>query len=145
MKNPNLSFIVKTGKNHSQKNKGGRPLKELTEDQKHAAVQYVRDSGLWKIRLATFLRVDFKTLTRILKEDKAFHLELKAADSIFFGNMVSRARPEFILMTKYRDEFPNPKIKTGNETNEKLERFLDNARILSNSRKRELMADSTQE
>ena len=145
MKNPKLSSIIKTSTNDTQKNKGGRPLKELTEDQKHAAVQYVRDSGLWKIRLATFLRVDFKTLARILKEDKAFHLELKAADSIFFGNMVSRAKPEFILRTKYKDEFPDLKIETGHDTNEELERFLDNQRYLINARKRESEGKHTQE
>ena len=113
MKNSNLSGIVKSPNNKPQKNKGGRPLKELTEDQKLAAIQHVTVSGLWKIRLATFLRVDFKTLARILKDDNDFYKQLKAADAEFCANLISRAKPEFILMSKYPDEFPNPKIETG--------------------------------
>lgn len=143
MQNSNLSTIVKSPNNNPKENKGGRPLKELTEDQKLAAIQHVTVSGLWKVRLATFLRIDFKTLARILKDDNDFYKELKAADAEFCAGLISRAKPEFILMTKYPDEFPNPKIGTGHDTDKRLEEFLDRARYLTNERKRGSDAQSS--
>ena len=100
---------------------------------------YVKSSGLWKLRLTNLLAIDLKTLNRILKEDEGFSRNLKAADAEFCGNIIARARPEFILKTKYRDEFPDvTKIETGQGTDKRLEEFLDRAAYMTNARRREL-------
>ena len=144
MINSSLSYTVKSD-NNVQKNKGGRPPKELTEDQKLAAIQHVTISGFWKMRLATFLRVDFKTLARILKEDKGFSSKIKSADAQFCANMISRAKPEFILRTKYRDEFPDSKIVDSEHgLNQELREFLEKQSKLLNARRRELDSQPTQ-
>lgn len=111
------------------KNKGGRPKTIFTEQQKHMAIKYVEDSGLYKIRIADLLGVDRKTFDKILKQDKEFKINLDRADSIFFANLVSRAKPEFILRNRFPDEFPDPPRSRSRcavqEKNDDLKEFLD--------------------
>lgn len=60
------------------------------------------------MRLADYLGMDIKTLHRILDEDATFSQDIKAADAEFLGvtiRIAQKKRPEFILETKYRDEF----------------------------------------
>ena len=89
----------------------GHPKTILSEDQKTLCIAYVKASGFYKLRLAKFLQIDVKTLRKILEEDRSFSLGLKAADAEFCGNIIARARPEFILKTKYRDEFSDSKTE----------------------------------
>lgn len=82
----------------------------LTEAQKKAAIEYVQLSGFYKMRLASFLRLDIKTLNRILKDDESFSQDIKAAESAFIGKIVDKTvekRPDFILKSKYAEEFPD--------------------------------------
>ena len=116
-------------KNKPVKNPGGRPKTVLTEEQKHIAFKYAESAGFYKKSIAAILQIDRKTFDRILKLDKEFERDLKRADSIFFGNLVSRAKPEFILRTRFPEEFPDPprsrKAPQDNAENQKLKEFLD--------------------
>lgn len=94
-------------KRGKKENKGGRPQTEITEDRKSMAIEYVAASGFWKVRLAKFLKIDLKTLNKILEKDRGFSRDLEAADAVFVGNTIKNAKPEFILKSKYRDEFPD--------------------------------------
>jgi hypothetical protein len=119
------------------KKKRGRKKITLTEGQKVAAVKYIASCGFWKYRLAAFLRIDHKTLDLILKRDKNFSLELEAANAEFCGKNIRKASPEFILHNKFSDEFPDTKkIDVEHSINEKLLQFLEQAKILTNERKR---------
>lgn len=113
--------------------KGGRPKVILIEAQKTLSIIYVKSSGLWKVRLAKLLRMDLKTLSRILREDRSFSLDLEAADAEFAGNIIARAKPEFILKTKYKDEFPETTISDADKgLNEAAEAALARmAKVLS--------------
>lgn len=116
--------------------KVGRPTIGLSEESKSHCVDYVKASGFYKTRVAKFLRIDAKTLNKILKDDRSFSLDLEAADAEFQGKIIATARPEFILKTKYREEFPtNFKDDAGGALNEEIDRFLDRAKSLTNSRK----------
>jgi len=132
---PKAVAVVKT-----PKHKGGRPrgsFIKLTIDQKKAAINYVLKAGLWKVRLTHFLRIDLKTLNRILNSDKDFSLDLEAAEAEFAGNNIAAAKPEFILKTKYKDEFPEEtKIGIEHSIDEKLLEFLDKQMALTNTRRR---------
>lgn len=126
----------------TQNKKTGRPEIELASSQKLTAVQYVQKTGLWKIRLAKFLKIDRGTLDRILKNDPTFSTDLEAADAQFCGKTIQKAKPEFILKTKYKDEFPeDTKIGVEHSYDEKLKEFLDRASLLTNARRRESNAN----
>ncbi len=94
-------------------NKGGRPRVILSGSQMQLAIEYVTTSGLWKVRLAKLLRIDHDTLNRILKTDRSFSDDLEAAEAVFIGKTIQRAKPEFILKTKYRNEFPDNNFDPG--------------------------------
>lgn len=82
----------------------------LTDEQKKAAIQYVQLSGLYMLRLAKFLRISYPTLQKIFKEDQTFFKEIEAAEADFIQNVVKAVhekRPDFILKSKYADEFPD--------------------------------------
>ena len=89
------------------KKKNGRPRIKLTSEQKKLAVEYVSTSGLWKVRLAKFLKISFPTFESILKKDRSFFNDLEAADALFVQRTIKGAKPEFILRTKYKEEFPD--------------------------------------
>ena len=116
-------------KNQPLKNSGGRPKTVLTEEEKRIAIKYATSAGFYKKSIAAILQIDRKTFDRILKLNKEFKRDLDRADSIFFGNLVSRAKPEFILRTRFPDEFPDPprsrKAQEDNVHNQKLKEFLD--------------------
>src|SRR3972149_362145 len=117
-------------KNRPLKNPGGRPKTLLSEEQKHIVIKYAESAGFYKKSIAAILQIDRKTFDRILKLDKEFTLDLKRSDSIFYGNLVSRAKPEFILRTRFPEEFPDQprsrKAQEDNVHNQKLKEFLDN-------------------
>lgn len=122
-----------------QKNKGGRPLKIISKEMQVAANKYVSDSGISMEALAHFLGIARSTLQEILKRDKKFSADIMAANAEFRRKTIKKARPEFILRNKFRDEFPDaPKIETGRDTDRRLEEFLDRAAYAGNARKREL-------
>lgn len=76
------------------------------------AINYVMQTGFYKLRLADFLEITFKTLDRILKDQPDFYNKLKKAEAIYVGNLISNANvknPIDILKTKYRKEFPDVK------------------------------------
>lgn len=95
-----------------KKNKGGRPQK-FTDELKKSAIEYVTDSGYWKVRLAKHLRVSVDTLDRRLKRNKSFAEDLEAAESDFIRKTIKGAKPEFILRSKYKDEFPENNFDPG--------------------------------
>jgi len=88
------------------KSRAGRPKIVFSQEIKDAAIQYVRDSGYWKVRLAKFLKVNTDTLDKKLKQDKNFSEDLEAAEAEFLRKTIKNAKPEFVLKTKYKDEFP---------------------------------------
>jgi len=111
---PNAKKIQprKVIKRSKKKNKGGRPQK-FTDELKKSAIEYVKDSGYWKVRLAKYLRISVDTLDRRLKRDKGFADDLEAAESDFIRKTIKRAKPEFILRSKYKDEFPENNFDPG--------------------------------
>jgi len=112
---PNAKKIQprKVIKRSKKKNKGGRPKFVLTDKQRKAAIDYVTSSGFWKTRLAKFMKISFPTLELVLKRDKSFFNDIEAADATFVQKMVERAKPEFILRSKYKDEFPENNFDPG--------------------------------
>jgi len=106
------------------KDKGGRAKIELTDKQKELAIRYVKNSGLWKVRLAMYLGIDVKTLRSILKSDKSFSLVLQTADAEFCGKIIKKAKPDFILKTKYREEF-SEKVGVEHRLDKELREFFD--------------------
>ena len=104
VKSKPLKVIKKSPK---KKNKGGRPRFKLSDEQRKLAIEYVTQSGYWKVRLAKLLRTDNKTLDKLLARDKGFSHDLESAEAVFIGKTIQGAKPEFILKTKYRDEFPD--------------------------------------
>jgi len=106
------------------KNKVGRPKINLSKKQKDLAIQYVKTSGLYKIRLAKYLGIGRRSLYRVLKRDKNFDTDLQRAEAEFCADIIKRANPTKILETKYRDEFP---IKQEIElsADRRMEAFLD--------------------
>ena len=110
-----------------RKSKGGRPKIELVKKQKELAVQYVKVSGFWRQALADYLGISKPTLLQILKKDEGFLTVLKAADAEFRKEIIELAkvkRPDFILKTKYREEFPE-KVEVEHSVDKRLEEFLD--------------------
>lgn len=107
------SLVTKNSFMGKIKNKTGRPRIILSEARKKLAIEYVASSGLWKVRLAKFLRIDHDTLNRILKTDRSFSDDLEAAEAVFVGKTIEKAKPEFILHSKYRDEFPDNSFDPG--------------------------------
>lgn len=108
------------------KNEVGRPKITLTKKQKDLAIQYVKTSGLWKVRLAKYLGIGRRSLYRLLERDGNFDTALKAADADYCARIISKAKPDFILKTKYRKEFPEKaRVGVKSEVDEKLEAFLD--------------------
>lgn len=80
----------------------------LSLDQKNSAFDYVRASGFFKNRLASFLKISRPTLDRLLEEDEDFFTQIKAADAEFCKDLIELVKkkdPKFILRTKYIDEF----------------------------------------
>lgn len=113
------------------KNKGGRPQTELTEDRKSMAIEYVAASGFWKVRLAKFLKIDLKTLNKILQKNRGFSRDLEAADAVFVGKTIQHAKPEFILKSKYKDEFPDNSFDPGaGQGGEELEAVIKRIRTI---------------
>jgi len=106
------------------KNKVGRPKINLSKKQKDLAIQYVKTSGLYKIRLAKYLCISRRSLYRLLERDGDFDTALQRADSEFCARMISKAKPDFILKTKYSGEFPT-KQEIELNANHRLEVFLD--------------------
>jgi len=106
------------------KNKVGRPKITLTKKQKDLAIQYVKTSGLYKIRLAKYLRISRKSLYRLLKRDEDFDTDLQRADSEFCADLIKRANPTKILEAKYRDEF-HTKKEIELSADRRMEAFLD--------------------
>ncbi|GEM_PF-2706004 len=94
-------------KQPQKKSRGGRPRIELTEKEKLMAIKYVTAAGFWKVRLADFLKISFPTLENILKKDASFFNDLKAAEAVFIGKIIQKAKPEFILRAKAGEEFPD--------------------------------------
>lgn len=113
-----------------KKNKGGRPQTEITEDRKCMAIEYVSASGFWKVRLAKFLKIDLKTLNKILEKDRGFSRDLEAADAEFVGKTIQHAKPEFILKSKYRDEFPDNSFDPGAERLPEFEAVIKHIRTI---------------
>lgn len=108
-----------------RKPKRGRPLIKFSPEQKKLAVEYVEMSGLWKVRLSKFLKVDYETLDRILKKDKNFSNDLEAAEAKFIGKKIDTAKPEFVLRTKYREEFPDNSFSNdGTGGNEEIDAVI---------------------
>lgn len=102
------SLETQNTQNQSQGAKPGPDPRVLTDEEKQAAVLYVRATGFWAYRLADYLHMDYKTLKRILKDDPELSTRLKAAESEFKGELIRATiakRPDFILETKYKDEF----------------------------------------
>ncbi len=119
-----VAFIYMRTKTSNKRPKCGRPKIDLTKKQKDLAVQYVKTSGLWKDRLAKYLGVSRKTLYRILKRDQGFDTALQAADAVFCAEIIKKAKPDFILKTKHREEFIE-KIVVEESVDKKLKEFLD--------------------
>lgn len=139
MQNSKLSAIVKSPNNNPKENIGGRPQKIISKEMRVAANKYVSDSGISMVDLANFLGIARSTLQEIFKRDKEFSADIMAANAEFRRKTIKKARPEFILRNKFRDEFPDaPKSETERDTNKRLERFLDNAAYAGNARRREL-------
>lgn len=110
-----------------KRKKGGRPKIELDKKQKELAIQYVKVSGLWKQALADYLGISKPTLLQILKEDDSFLTALQAADAEFRKEIIELTkvkRPDFILKTKYREEFPE-RLEIEHSIDKRLEDFLD--------------------
>lgn len=99
-----------------RKPKNGRPEVLYSKKQKQLAIQYVKTSGLWKIRLAKYLGISRTTLDKVIRKDKSFWTQLEMADAEFCSANIRKAKPDFILRTKYREEFPeNVKLELGGE------------------------------
>lgn len=115
---------------HSRDKKGrvmpkrGAPKVTLTDKQKNLAYNYVSQTGYWPTRLAAYLGIDAKTLHRILKEDKYFSAGIELAEAKFCGKKIKKASPDFILKTKYREEFPE-KVQVEHGMDEELKKFFD--------------------
>lgn len=110
-----------------RKSKGGRPKKKITKEQRDLAVKYVKVSGFWRQALADYLEISKPTLLQILKQDEGFLTALQAADAEFRKEIVELTkakRPDFILKTKYREEFPE-KVEVEHSVDKRLEEFLD--------------------
>lgn len=95
-----------------KKKRGPKPI-IFSEELKASAVLYVQESGYWKVRLSKFLRVSVDTLDRRLKTNRKFAEDLEAAEAEYIRNIVSKAKPEFILKSKYKDEFPDNSFDPG--------------------------------
>lgn len=108
-----MRAVIKLKKQTRKQGRGGRPRIILSDEQKKLAIEYVKKSGLWKTRLARFLKINFRTFERILEIDKGFYNDLQSADAFFIAETIQRAKPEFILKTKYRDEFPDNSFDPG--------------------------------
>lgn len=122
-------MVIKTKKQLQGKNQGGRPQIILSETQKKIAVEYVSSSGFWKLRLAKFLKIDLKTLNKILLKNRGFSRDLEAAEAVFVGKTIQNARPEFILRSKYREEFPDNSFDPGiGQGGEELEAVITRIR-----------------
>lgn len=110
-----------------KRKKSGRPKIEITKNQRDLAVKYVKVSGFWRQALADYLEISKPTLLQILKEDGGFLTALQAADAEFRKEIVELTkvkRPDFILKTKYREEFPE-KVGVEHSVNSELEKALD--------------------
>lgn len=110
-----------------KRGKGGRPKIELVKKQKELAIQYVKVSGFWRQALADYLEISKPTFLQILKEDEGFLTALQAADAEFRKEIVQLTkvkRPDFLLKTKYREEFPE-KVEIEHSVDKRLEEFLD--------------------
>lgn len=86
----------------------GRPKTYLTDKQKEEAYLYVKNTGLYWVRLSNFLGMDFKTLKRIVDEDKDFSNGLERARAFYIGELIEltkKRRPDFLLETQSSDEF----------------------------------------
>ena len=111
----------------AKRRKTGRPKIELVKKQRELAIQYVKVSGFWRQALADYLGISKPTLLQILKKDEGFLTALKAADAEFRKEIIELAkvkRPDFILKTKYREEFPE-KVEVEHSIDKRLEEFLD--------------------
>jgi len=110
-----------------KRKKGGRPKIEISKEQRDLAVKYVKVSGFWRQALADYLEISKPTLLQILKKDDSFLTALQAADAEFRKEIIELAkvkRPDFILKTKYREEFPE-KFEVEHSIDKRLEEFLD--------------------
>lgn len=80
----------------------------LSEAQKDSAVVFVKEAGLFKKRLANFLKISRPTLDKVFEEDGEFFTRLEAADAEYCKELIMAVRkkdPVFILKTRYKDEF----------------------------------------
>ena len=93
-------------KHRKKGEKPGTKVIVFTDKQKELAIRYVGNTGFWITRLAKYMSVDFKTLQRILKADPQLSKDIQSADAEFCGKTIKKAKPDFILRTKYRREFP---------------------------------------
>jgi hypothetical protein len=116
--------MTQTIKSLSKKRGQGRPEIELSESQRVAAVKYVMETGFWLMRLKDFLGIDEKTLKRILKDDKDFSHLIKQANAAFLGKNIKKAKPDFILRNKARDEFADTNRIEVIDPEKELERIL---------------------
>jgi hypothetical protein len=110
-------------------------LVNLSDEQKELAVEYVKVTGLFKNRLARFLKLSRPTLDRILSEDNIFFTQLEAADAEFCKDLIIEAKrknPLAILKSRYPDEFGENTSAIDPET--ELKRFFQ---LLVDNRKKE--------
>ena len=109
---------------------------ELSLEQKNMAVAYVKATGLFKNRLASFLGISRPTLDKLFEEDPDFFTQVKASDAQFCQSLIESAakkNPFFLLRTRYPEEF-GERAPNAVDPEAELQRFFS---ILVDERKKE--------